>query len=199
MSVPWPPCEDVYSAYGIDLETCKAAEELWRSESERTALSEIGDTARGFDLMIEAAASVTRRRENHPDEAVRDLKSYLRTSYINLIRAEQKKRKRFVHILEEPLNSARDERAEPGVFIPVTPTQEPGIYFEELKQKMALIDKQFLEVTEYRMAGYTLEEIAPNFKMSPSHLRSWFSKKMKKLQKQLEKESSRKPDDKPKA
>jgi DNA-directed RNA polymerase specialized sigma24 family protein len=172
--------------YQIDVDICEIAGELWSSEGEYFATSTIGDPARGLDLMLEAAASVTRRRGSDPADEIKSLKSYLFKSFTRLILAEQKKSSGNVPIETEQRPSTSSEEQETGVVIATKPTQERDTYINEMKRQMGLIDERLPRVFELRAAGYTFEEIAPDYGMKSNVLRSWFSKKIAELKDGLE-------------
>lgn len=192
MRVPWPPCEQIRDAYPIDSDICEVAGELWARGGEQLSLSMIGDSARGRDLLLYVAISVTRRRERNPGKEIKNLRAYLHKSYTRRLQVEQKKSSRFVPILDDTPKTAPGDKPQAGQVIPVPPKQETEALLNEAKRLMATIDKRLPVVFELRALGFNYEQIAPSVEMDAGHLRSWYSKKMRKLEELMRKDNLRK-------
>jgi DNA-directed RNA polymerase specialized sigma24 family protein len=124
-------------------------------------------------LMLKAAATVSRKRREQPDQ-IRDLKAYLWTTFKHFISDEVEKESRY-----QPLEFER--QPENGA---IGPSESPydQILIEEV---MAQMDSWTRKVFELRVLGYQFEDIAQMFKMRPDLLRSKFHKEIKKLSNRL--------------
>lgn len=196
MSAKWPPCEPPgLDIYEMDAETCEAARELWARECREFAYGKLGDVQLGLDLMLKAAASVTRRRAaSPPDRPIRDLREYLRTSFKRLVIEEVKRRERFDTAVEDrqPDSHAEGEGARAGskaVVLGVEGGQEAEVLLAQVMKMMREIHPDFLRVYRALVQGHTLEEIAPHLGMKANALRAWYSRMMKKLKDKMEGES----------
>ncbi|HYY93321.1 MAG TPA: hypothetical protein VE713_02295 [Pyrinomonadaceae bacterium] len=188
MSAKWPPCEQSsLDIYQMDVETCEAARELWSGGCQKFAYDQLGDVQLGFDLMLEAAASVTKRRAVAPPERpIRDLRKYLRRSFRRLVIKEVKRRERFDTVVEDRRPDPGPEGAGPraggkDVVLGVEEGQEIDVLLGQLMEMMREIHPDFLRVSQALFFGHTLEEIAPHFGMKANALRAWYSRMMKKL------------------
>lgn len=188
MSAKWPPCEQSsLDIYEMDVETCEAARELWSGGGREFAYGQLGDVQLGLDLMLKAAASVTKRRAAAPPErAVRDLRKYLRRSFRRLVIEEVRKRERFDTAVEDRQPDPGPEGAGPraavkDVVLGVEGGQEMDVLLGQLMEMMREIHPDFLRVYKALVFGHTLEEIAPHLGMKANALRAWYSRMMKKL------------------
>ena len=96
----WPSLDEGYTdEFGeIRPEVYLAAGELW-PQAESFINSKLHDVAAGMRLMFKAAASVSRKLQEEPDQ-IRDLKAYLWTSFKREIYAAAEKENRY-----QPLES----------------------------------------------------------------------------------------------
>src|SRR5262245_5718690 len=119
-------------------------------------------------LMLTAAATVSRKRREQPDQ-IRDLKAYLWTTFKHFISDEVEKESRY-----QPLEL--EGQSENGA---IGPTESPydQILIEEV---MAQMDSWTRKVFELRVLGYQFDDIAQMFKMRPDLLRSKFHNEIKK-------------------
>jgi DNA-directed RNA polymerase specialized sigma24 family protein len=156
----------------ISPEVYRAAGELW-PQAEGFVHSKLHDCPAGMRLMLKAAATVSRKRREQPDQ-IRDLKAYLWTTFKHFISDEVEKESRY-----QPLEPER--QPENGAF-GLSESLYDQILIEEV---MAQMDSWTRKVFELRVLGYQFEDIAQMFKMRPDLLRSKFHKEIKKLSHRL--------------
>jgi DNA-directed RNA polymerase specialized sigma24 family protein len=170
----WPSLDEGYTdEFGdISPEVYQAAGELW-PQAENLINSKLHDHPAGMRLMFKAAAAVSRKREEQPDQ-IRDLKAYLWITFKHDIFAEVEKESRYQQLdhEQEPRNGGRTQ----------SDVLNDHILVEEL---MAQMDAWTRSVFELRVLGYQFEDIAQMFKMRPNLLRSKFHKEIKKLSRKL--------------
>ncbi len=123
--------------------------------------------------MLKAAAAVSRKLQEHPDQ-IRDLKAYLWITYKRLISDEVEKENRYQSLEseEQPTTDVSHSSA----------TLNDQILIQEVMTQM---DSWTRTVFELRVLGYQFEDIAQMLKLRPNLLRSRFNKKIKKLCRQL--------------
>ncbi|MCI0391161.1 MAG: hypothetical protein MOB07_20650 [Acidobacteria bacterium] len=170
----WPSLEEGYTdEFGvIRPEVYRAAGELW-PQAESFVYSKLHDRPAGWRLMLKAAAAVSRKLQEQPDQ-IRDLKPYLWVTFKRLISDEVEKENRY-----QPLES--EEQSTTDVS-PSSETLNDQILIQEV---MAQMDSWTRSVFELRVLGYQFEDIAQMLNLRPSLLRSKFSKKIKKLCRQF--------------
>ncbi|HEU0173675.1 MAG TPA: hypothetical protein VFV58_05385 [Blastocatellia bacterium] len=170
----WPSLDEGYTdEFGVICpEVYQAAGELW-PQAESFVNSKLRDCPAGMRLMLKAAAAVSRKLQEQPDQ-IRDLKAYLWTTFKRHIYEEVEKENRYQPLEPEqqPTNDAR-ARSE---------TLHDQILIEEV---MAQMDSWTRTVFELRVIGYQFEDIAQMLKMRPNLLRSKFHKEIKKLSRRL--------------
>ena len=170
----WPSLEEGYTdEYGvIRPEVYRAAGELW-PQAEGFVHSKLRDCPAGMQLMFKAAAAVSRKRREQPDQ-IRDLKAYLWTTFKHFISDEVEKGNRYQPLEPEqlPENDARGP----------SEALDDQILIEEV---MAQMDSWTRRVFELRVLGYQFEDIAQMLNMRPHLLRSKFHKEIKKLSRRL--------------
>lgn len=193
MSAKWPPCEQSsLDIYEMDVETCEAAAELWSAECRGYAYGKLGDVQLGLDLMLKAAASVSKRRAAMPpDRPIKDLRRYLRKAFGRLVIEEVKRRERFDTVVEDrQLDSAESgaHAGERAVVLRVEGDQEMDVLLGQIMRIMHEIDPDFLRVYKALVHGHSLEEIAPILDMKANALRAWYSRMMKKLRDKMRNE-----------
>jgi len=193
MSAKWPPCEQSsLDIYEMDAETCEAARELWSAECRGFADGKLGDVQLGLDLMLKAAASVTKRRAAlSPDRPIRDLRKYLRRAFRRLVIEEVKRRERFDTAVEDTrpdsaVSSAEPRSGERAVVLSVEGGQEMDVLLGQIMGMMHEIDPDFLRVYKALVHGHSLEEIAPLLGMKANALRAWYSRMLKKLRDKMQ-------------
>jgi DNA-directed RNA polymerase specialized sigma24 family protein len=170
----WPSLDEGYTdEFGVICpEVYQVAGELW-PQAESLVYSRLRDHPAGMRLMLKAAAAVSRKLKEQPDQ-IRDLKAYLWTTFKRLIS-------------EEAENESRYQPLEPEQH----PTNNSHGPSEELNDKilieevMAQMDSWTRTVFELRVLGYQFEDIAQMLKMRPNLLRSKFHKEIKKLSRQI--------------
>ena len=91
----WPSLDEGYTdEFGVICpDVYRAAGELW-PQAERFVHSKLRDCPAGMQLMLKAAATVSRKRKEQPDQ-IRDLKAYLWTTFKHFISDEAEKESRY--------------------------------------------------------------------------------------------------------
>ena len=170
----WPNLDEGYTdEFGVIYpEVYQAAGELW-PQAETFISSKLHDHPAGMRLMLKAAAAVSRKNEEQPDQ-IRDIKAYLWTTFKRNIYEEAEKERRL-----EPLKSG--EWPENDVHAPSEALNDQIL----IERVMTQMDSWTRTVFELRALGYHFEDIAQMLKMRPSLLRSKFHKKIKKLSRRL--------------
>ncbi|HKQ74231.1 MAG TPA: hypothetical protein VJ810_11115 [Blastocatellia bacterium] len=153
-------------------EVYRAAGELW-PQAESFISSRLHDRPAGWQLMLKAAAAVSRKLQEQPDQ-IRDLKPYLWVTFKRLISDEVEKENRY-QSLESEQQPTTDVR-------PSSERLDDQILIQEI---MAQMDSWTRKVFELRVLGYQFEDIAQMLGMRPNLLRSKFSKNIKKLCRQF--------------
>jgi DNA-directed RNA polymerase specialized sigma24 family protein len=170
----WPSLDEGYTdEFGVICpEVYRAAGELW-PQAEGFVHSKLRDCPAGMQLMLKAAATVSRKRREQPDQ-IRDLKAYLWTTFKHFISDEVEKGNRYQPLEHEqqPENDARGP----------SEALDDQILIEEV---MAQMDSWTRRVFELRVLGYQFEDIAHMLNTSPHLLRSKFHKEIKKLSRRL--------------
>ena len=170
----WPSLDEGYTdEFGVICpEVYRAAGELW-PQAEGFVHSKLRDCPAGMQLMLKAAATVSRKRREQPDQ-IRDLKAYLWTTFKHFIFDEVEKGNRYepLELEQQPENDVRGP----------SDALDDQILIEEV---MAQMDDWTRRVFELRVLGYQFEDIAHMLKMSPHLLRSKFHKEIKKLSRRL--------------
>lgn len=173
-SLSWPSLDEGYTdEFGVICpEVYRAAGELW-PQAENFVNSRLHDCPAGIQMMLKAAAAVSRKRQEQPDQ-IRDLKAYLWTTFKRLITEEVEKEGRY-----QPLEPEQQ------------PTNDAYGHSEALNDQilidevMARMDSWTCTVFELRVLGYQFDDIAQMLKMRPNLLRSKFHKEIKKLSRRL--------------
>jgi DNA-directed RNA polymerase specialized sigma24 family protein len=170
----WPSLEEGYTdEFGvIRPEVYRAAGELW-PQAESFVYSMLHDRPTGWRLMLKAAAAVSRKLQEQPDQ-IRDLKAYLWITFKRLITDEVEKENRY-----QPLDSEEQPTADVS---PSSKTLNDQILLQEV---MAQMDSWTRTVFELRVLGYQFEDIAQMLKSRPNLLRSKFNKKINKLRRRF--------------
>jgi DNA-directed RNA polymerase specialized sigma24 family protein len=170
----WPSLDEAYiDEFGVICpEVYLAAGELW-PQAEKFINSKLYDRPAGMRLMLKAAAAVSRKCEEQPDQ-IRDLKAYLWTTFKRNIYEEAEKESRY-----QPLETEQQRK---NNVHPLSETLNDQILIEEL---MAQMDTWTRTVFELRVLGYQFDDIARMLKMRPNLLRSKFHKEIKKLSRRL--------------
>jgi DNA-directed RNA polymerase specialized sigma24 family protein len=170
----WPSLDEGYTdEFGVICpEVYRAAGELW-PQAEGFVHSKLRDCPAGMELMLKAAATVSRKRREQPDQ-IRDLKAYLWTTFKHFISDEVEKGNRYQ--LLEPEQQPENDARGPSEAL------DDQILIEEV---MAQMDRWTRRVFELRVLGYQFEDIAQMFNMRPHLLRSKFHKEIKKLSRRL--------------
>jgi DNA-directed RNA polymerase specialized sigma24 family protein len=170
----WPSLDESYTdEFGeICPEVYQAAGELW-PQAENFIHSKLHDPAAGMRLMFKAAAAVSRKLQEQPDQ-VRNLKAYLWTSFKHEIYDAAEKENRYQPLLPE-------QQPENGVYIQ-SETLNDHILIVEV---MAHMDSWTRTVFELRVLGYEFDDIGKMLKMRSNLLRSKFHKEIKKLSHKL--------------
>jgi hypothetical protein len=178
----WPPLEAAYTdEFGhVELEVYNAAGTLWNAYGERYALSKLSDAPTGLQLMLKATASVSRKYLD-PDVHIESLPNYLFQSYKRLVLAELEKRN------EHRKHDA--ERHAETVSLPDATAADIDrkILVQQITCRM---DAWTREIFELLILRYSFEEIGTMRGENGHHIRSKFNKKLKRLKKQLEAEST---------
>jgi DNA-directed RNA polymerase specialized sigma24 family protein len=170
----WPSLDEGYTdEFGVICpDVYRAAGELW-PQAEGFVHSRLRDCPAGMRLMLKAAATVSRKRREQPDQ-IRDLKAYLWTTFKHFISDEVEKENRY-QPLEPELQPENGSHR-------ISETLNDQILIEEV---MAHMDSWTRKIFELRVLGYQFEDIAQMYKMRPNLLRSKFHKEIKKLSHRL--------------
>ena len=170
----WPSLDEGYTdEFGVICpEVYRAAGELW-PQAEGFVHSKLRDRPAGMQLMLKAAATVSRKRREQPDQ-IRDLKAYLWTTFKHFISDEVEKENRY-----QPLEAEQQLESD---AIGLSEALNDQILIEEV---MAQMDPWTRRVFELRVLGYQFDDIAHMLKMRPHLLRSKFHKEIKKLSHRL--------------
>jgi hypothetical protein len=171
----WPNIDEAYvdELGPIDPEVYEIAGKLWPAVLPfvRRATNDI-DTA--LTLMLKAVAITSRRRNEVPDR-ITELKSYLDVVFKRLLMREINKRSRN-ETLNENIEDLLSDLAQSQHEI------EHDIFVREV---MAHADAWTRGVLEWRILGYSFEELAPTYGMKANHLRSKWNKSVSRLRKRL--------------
>jgi DNA-directed RNA polymerase specialized sigma24 family protein len=169
----WPSLDEGYTdEFGVICpEVYQAAGELWPQAVSFVNLR-LRDCPAGMQLMLKAAAAVSRKRQERPDQ-IRDLNAYLWITFKRLIYDELEKENRY-----QPL----EPEHQPGNGARASEALNDQILIEEV---MAQMDSWTRTVFELRVLGYQFEDIAQMLRMRPNLLRSKFHKEIKKLSRRL--------------
>jgi DNA-directed RNA polymerase specialized sigma24 family protein len=170
----WPVLDEGYTdEFGvIHPEVYQAAGELW-PQAQILVYSRLSDRPAGIRLMLRAAAAVSRKLQEQPDQ-IRDLKAYLWTTFKRLISDEVENENRYQPLEpEQHLTNNHHGQSE---------ALNDQILIEEV---MAQMDSWTRMVFELRVLGYQFEEIAQMLKMRPNLLRSKFRKGIQKLSRRI--------------
>src|SRR5262245_12211662 len=170
----WPILDEGYTdEFGVICpEVYQAAGELW-PQAESLVYSRLRDRPAGMRLMHKAAAAVSRKLQEQPDQ-IRDLKAYLWTTFKRLISEEVENENRYQPL--EPEKHLTNNHHGPSEAL------HDQILIDEV---MAEMDPWTRTVFELRVLGYQFEEIAQMLKMRPNHLRSKFRKGIQKLSRRI--------------
>jgi DNA-directed RNA polymerase specialized sigma24 family protein len=170
----WPSLDEGYTdEFGeICPEVYQAAGELW-PQAESFINSRLHDAAAGMRLMFKAAAAVSRKLQEQPEQ-IRDIKAYLWTSFKHEIHEAAEKENRY-----QPLEP--EQQPENGAY-----TQSEALNDQILiEEVIAHMDEWTRKVFELRVLGYQFEDIGQMLEMRPNLLRSKFHKEIKKLSNKL--------------
>ena len=176
MSMSWPIVNCGYEdpeGY-IDPDVYNAARDLWPNAG-RLAETALGDETAGWQLMMKAAASVTKRRVRK-GASIENLKAYLFRVYEKLVWKEWKRLHSVEQYEDERLvafiatfAAAEDDSAE---------SVERRILFDQLTR---LMDDWTREVFDYLVFGHSFEEIALHHGMKANVVRSQYHKRIRRL------------------
>lgn len=171
MSISWPAIDHGYRdpEGDIDLDVYNAALAMLPF-AETFAGVVLRDETAGRDLLVKAAARVTRKRAKG-GKAIGNLNAYLLTAYKNLVLGECRRQRRF-----EPLDDLLGGDALLGEnFVQLI---ESEICVRQICVRM---DARTREVFEYMVLGYTIEEIGRDKGVRSNGIRSRFSKQVTRL------------------
>ena len=174
----WPSIDEAYvdELGPIDPEVYEIAGKLWPSVLpfvRRTT----DDIDAALTLMLKAVAITSRRRREAPDR-ITELKSYLEVVFRRLLIKEVNKTSKD-ETLDQKIEDVLSDSAQSQHAI------ERDIFIQEI---MARADAWTREILEWRVLGYSFEELALKYGMKANHLRSKWSKSMRSLRKRLEDE-----------
>jgi hypothetical protein len=177
----WPPVETAYTdEFGrIEPEVYRTARALWNAYGEQYARSKLGDAPTGLQLLLKAAASVSRKYQD-PNVHIESLPDYLFKSFKRLVLAELEKQNG---------HRRRDaERHAAAASLPDTTAADMDrkILIQQIIRHM---DAWTREIFELLILRYTFEEIGKMRGEKGHYIRTRFGKKLKRLKKQLEAET----------
>jgi DNA-directed RNA polymerase specialized sigma24 family protein len=173
---PWPEITEAYEdEFGlVDPEVHKLAGTLWPL-AETLALRAIQDGQAGQRLLVKAVAIVTRKFAEQP-ERMTNLKGYVFKTFYRLLSAESAKINRNSQLDDEL------ERGEPTFARKSEADVDEIILVHELMRRA---DERTREIFHFLALGHSYEEIAKEYGVGANHLRSQWSKKLRKLKKQI--------------
>lgn len=177
----WPPLDAAYmDEFGhVELEVYNKAGELWESFGEQFAHSKIDDVHLGLELMLKAAANVSRVYRDSGQQ-IENLPAYLLKAYKRLLLAELKKQNGRLRLASEHVAETA-----PG-HDATTVELENKIDFERLCRRM---DRWMREILELLILGYTFEEIGLMRGESGRGIGNKYNRKLKRLVEDLNVES----------
>lgn len=154
----------------------QVAQQLW-PQLERKALQLCGDAQLGQQMLMKACAAVTRAQEQAP---IANLAAYLETTWRRLL---------LDAIAQEKAHQQRHEESPAS-----TPSTDTSAQLEQqilVQELVARMDAWTRTVYEYQVLGHTFEEMSHPLGQSAHVIRTKFSKKLKKLQRQLHTEKAK--------
>ena len=176
LSSAWPPLTSAYhDEYGrIDPDVYAAAGKLWPTAQNKLRRSQV-DLEEGLILMFRAVAQVTQMIGKRSKE-IENLGGYIWVTFSRLM--VQEIETRTLHSELDAKYAAR--------FAPTTSRSEDEIInIIQINEIRDRADEWLREVLEFYLLGHTFEEIADLMGGRANRIRSKFSKKMKKLAKQV--------------
>jgi DNA-directed RNA polymerase specialized sigma24 family protein len=179
--IRWPHLSEGYrdEAGWIDAEVYNVAASLW-PYAERLADQVIHDCEVGQRLMMGAVVNVSRKRlENR--ERLTNIRGYLFATFRHLLMEERAKRARRQEIDDRLVGETE------SIFKHPEGELNKVILLYELRERA---DDWTRDVLELVLLGHTFEEIANELKMKSNHVRSRFGKRIRKLSKQIQKETT---------
>jgi len=178
----WPALPAVDSGYADEFgeilpEVYEAARELW-SHSERFISLTLGDADGAQRLMLKAAAAVSRRISQDPDQ-IKNPRAYLRRSFKRLALDELEKENGH----RDKIERARSDPAASYLFDHQEEDLDRKILIQQI---IRLMDEETREVFEMLAEEHTYEEIAATLGKPANHIRSRFSKQLKKIKERFQ-------------
>ena len=175
-SSAWPPLSSAYhDEFGpIDPDVYAAAGKIWSTAQIHLRRAQV-DLEDGRTLMFKAVAQVTAAMSRRT-ERIENLGGYLWVTFLHLVLEEVKRKE-----LHSKLEARYTARLEPTI----RRSEDEIIKIIQVNEIRARADKWLREILELLLMGLTFEEIARLKGGRANRIRSKFSKRMKKLAKEL--------------
>lgn len=176
----WPPFSESYTdEFGqVDREVYEAAGRSW-PKATSLADSALRDVARGLELMLKAAAIVTRVWRESPDR-IDNLRAYVFVTYKHLVLAELEKENGH-RLKDKEYHDLLPDHARSGVDV------EQKILIQQLESRM---DDWGRKVFQLLTLGHTYEEIGPMVGMNGHAVGKRFREQVRRLRAEIEAEST---------
>jgi DNA-directed RNA polymerase specialized sigma24 family protein len=177
---PWPEIQEGYEdEFGpVDPEVYKLAGTVWPL-AQAHILRTINDYDTGQRLLVKAVVIVSRKCAEKPDQ-ITNVKAYLIKTFYHLLLEELEKRSKHDQLETEVVDSIQSIATRSDADI------ERTILLHEIRQRA---DKWTREVLSDLVLGYKFEELADKYGMKANRLRSTWSKKLRRLEQQIGKET----------
>jgi hypothetical protein len=178
--VTWPHLESSYiDEFGlIDQAVYEVGRNIWPAVVPYIRRT-LRDLQAGQIVMMKAAALVS-RKVNENSQEITNVHGYLYRTFVHLLSKEVEKEGKHAELNLAMLakNEASMEESDEAVYEKIL-----------IHQLLARADFQTRRIFELRMLGHTFEEIASAQKMQSNHLRSEWSKEIRRLTALIESET----------
>ncbi len=178
--ITWPDLDSSYTdEFGrIDRTIYETARNIWPVVVP-SILRLLRDLQTGQAVMMKAAALVSRKVTEDPQK-ITNLHGYLYRTFIHLLKEEAEKEGRHAELNHAVLlkSEASAKQSDEAIYEIIL-----------IHQLLERADPETRAVLELRLIGHTFEEIARQRTMSSNHLRSEWSKKIRRLAAVIESET----------
>lgn len=178
--VTWPDLESSYiDEFGlIDRAVYDISRQVWPAVMPYIRRT-VRDLQAGQIVMMKAAALVSRKVNESPQE-ITNVHGYLYRTFIHLLSKEVEKQGKHAerNLAMLAKNEASAEESDEAIYEKIL-----------IHQLLARADSQTRKIFELRTLGHTFEEIASAQKMQSNHLRSEWSKEIRRLASLIESET----------
>ncbi len=170
--IVWPDLDSSYvDEFGfIDRAVYDMARELW-PRAVPSILRTVRDLHAGQTLMLKAAALVSRKLSENPEQ-IANVHGYLYRTFIRLLNDEVAKEGKHAEFNQVLLtrNEARGKQTDSGIFNRIL-----------ISQILPRVDPRTRILFRLRILGHTFEEIAKRQNRQSNHVRSEWSKLIRRL------------------